>query len=167
MLTRSWFVLCVAALLLSACQATATPSPAPVPPAPQTVQVFLIALEDNGQGGQPVGCGDSAIPVSVEVPATDNPLRAAFDYLLSLREPYYGQSGLYNVLYESTLQVDSAAIEDGTAVVHLSGALMLRGVCDNPRAQAQLELTARQFPDVQAVSVFINGVPLADVLSQQ
>src|SRR5512143_4106309 len=39
-------------------------------PGPQFVQIYLIGLEDNGQGGPLVGCGDSAIPVQVEITPT-------------------------------------------------------------------------------------------------
>ncbi len=134
-------------------------------PSPQTAQFFLIALEDNGQSGLAVGCGDSAVPVTVEVPAGSEPLRVALETLLAIHEPYYGESGLYNALYQSDLQVQSATMEGGQAVVHLSGTLMLGGVCDNPRVQAQLEETVRQFSPTGQVAVFVNDVPLADVLS--
>jgi hypothetical protein len=39
------------------------------------------------------------------------------------------------------------------------------GECDTPRVQAQLEQTVRQFPNVTEVNIFINGKPIADVLS--
>jgi len=68
-------------------------------------------------------------------------------------------------LIQSDLQVQSATMEGGQAVVHLSGTMMLGGVCDNPRVQAQLEETARQFSPTGQVAVFVNDVPLADVLS--
>lgn len=49
---------------------TSVPSLAPVfsetatelTPTPQIVEIFLIALEDNGNSGQQVGCGDSLQP---------------------------------------------------------------------------------------------------------
>jgi hypothetical protein len=61
--------------------------------------------------------------------------------------------------------VESVSVEDGEATVQLSGELMLGGACDNPRMEAQLEETALQFPEISAVSVFINQVPLEEVLS--
>jgi len=39
------------------------------------------------------------------------------------------------------------------------------GECDTPRVQAQLEQTVLQFPTVTDAAIFINGRPLADVLS--
>ena len=136
-------------------------------PEPQRVQIYLIALEDNGKSGQPVGCGDSAIPVVVETPPTQEVLKASMESLLSMKEQYYGESGLYNALYQSDLQVESITLKNGKAVIHLIGTLMLGGVCDNPRVEAQLEATALQFSTVQEVSIFINGKTLEEALSLQ
>jgi hypothetical protein len=156
---------------------TAT-SPVPAPPVatsvPPTdtpsainVQVFLIALEDNGQSGELVGCGDSAIPVQVTTAPTQGVLRVALEALLSIKEQYYGESGLYNALYQSDLRVEGVTIEDGLATIHLSGTMTLGGVCDNPRVQAQIEETALQFSTVSDVAVFVNDVPLEEVLSEK
>jgi hypothetical protein len=131
----------------------------------QRVQVYLIALEDNGVSGQPVGCGDSAIPVQVEITPTKEVLRASLDKLLALKEQNYGESGLYNALYQSDLQVDRITLENGKAEIYLTGTLMLGGVCDNPRVKAQLEATALQFSTVQEVSIFINGMTVDEALS--
>lgn len=134
-------------------------------PAKQMVKVFLIALEDNGKSGEAVGCGDRAVPVQVEVERTPGVLKAALEALLAIKQQTYGQSGLYNALYQSTLRVDGVAIQDGVATVDLSGSLLLGGECDNPRVEAQLTQTALQFSTVSTVAVFVNGKPLKDVLS--
>ena len=147
------------------------PTVTAVPPTPtaaqQTVKVFLIALEDNGQSGTLVGCGDSAIPVTVTIPRTQGVLRAALKKLLSIKQQSYGESGLYNALYQSDLQLKSVTIDQGKAIIHLTGTLMLGGVCDNPRVKAQIEQTALQFSTVSDVAVFINDTPLEEVLSQK
>ena len=135
--------------------------------AQQTVKVFLIALEDNGQSGTLVGCGDSAVPVTVTIPRTQGVLRAALEKLLSIKQQFYGESGLYNALYQSDLQLKSVTIDQGKAIIHLTGTLMLGGVCDNPRVTAQIEQTALQFSTVNDVAVFINDTPLEEVLSQK
>jgi hypothetical protein len=129
------------------------------------VQIFLIAVDDNGQTGIPVGCGDSAVPVQVEIPPTQGVLKAALVVLLSVKDQYYGQSGLYNALYQSDLQVETVRIDSGKASVYLTGTLMMGGECDAPRVQAQLEQTVLQFPTVTEAAIFINGKPLSDVLS--
>lgn len=165
---------------------TATPVPPPTstetatPPAPteipptntppltgdrQMVLIFLIAVDDNGKSGELIGCGDSVIPVQVLIPATQGVLRAALNALLSVRDPYYGESGLYNSLYQSNLQVGDVTITDGQAVIHLTGTLMLGGECDIPRVEAQLTEIALQFTTVTSVTVFINNIPMKDALS--
>lgn len=164
--------------------ATSEPLPAPTetfaPPSPtlnvptepsassgeqQTVLIFLIAVDDNGQSGKLIGCGDSAIPVQVNIPPTQGVLRAALNALLSIKNQFYGESGLYNALYQSSLQADTVAITNGEAVIHLTGTLMLGGECDTPRVEAQLTETALQFSTVTSVSIFINDVPLKEALS--
>ena len=147
------------------------PSATTVPPNPtaaeQTVKLFLIALEDNGQSGVLVGCGDSAVPVTVTIPPTQGVLRAALEKLLSAKQQFYGESGFYNALYQSDLELESVTIDQGKAIIHLTGTVMLGGVCDSPRFEAQIEQTALQFSTVSNVEVFINDIPLEDVLSQQ
>ena len=129
------------------------------------VKIFLIGINDNGQAGLPVGCGDSAVQVQVEIPPTAGVLKSALAALLSVKDQYYGQSGLYNALYQSDLQVESASIDGGKASVYLTGTLTMGGECDTPRVQAQLEQTFLHFPTVTAAAIFINGKPLADALS--
>jgi hypothetical protein len=133
----------------------------------QMVKIILIALEDNGQAGTLVGCGDSAIPINVTIPPTQGVLRAALEKLFSAKNQFYGESGYYNALYQSDLQVAGVTIEQGKATIRLTGSVVLGGVCDAPRVEAQIEQTALQFSTVNEVAVFINDVPLEDVLSLQ
>jgi hypothetical protein len=130
------------------------------------VQIYLVALGDNGQSGPKIGCDDSLIPVEREITPTIAPLRAAINELLSLRQPYYGQSGLYNALYQSDLQAGDIVIDrQGQATIHLFGQYTLGGVCDGPRFKAQLEAIALQFSTVSGVTIFINGQAIDDILS--
>ena len=152
-------------------QVPATLPPPTFPPststtaAEQMVKIVLIALEDNGQSGAPVGCGDSAIPINVTIPRTQAVLRAALEKLFSAKQQFYGESGYYNALYQSDLQVAGVTIEQGKAIIRLTGTIMLGGTCDAPRVQAQIEQTALQFSTVNDVDVFINDVPLEEILS--
>jgi len=74
------------------------PQPKPTldapPPTPgqqsMDIYIYLIAIDDNGQSGPLVGCGDSAISVQVETPPTKEVLRASLEKLLALKEQYYG-----------------------------------------------------------------------------
>ncbi|HJQ15140.1 MAG TPA: GerMN domain-containing protein [Anaerolineales bacterium] len=141
--------------------------PTSVTTAEQMVKIVLIELEGNGQSGPLVGCGDSAIPINVVIPPTQGVLRAALEKLFSAKQQFYGESGYYNSLYQSDLEIASVRIEQGNAIIHLTGTIMLGGVCDAPRVEAQIEQTALQFSTVSNVTVFVNDVPLEDALSSQ
>jgi hypothetical protein len=129
------------------------------------VKVFLLAIGDNGKSGKKVGGEDSAIPVEVTVQPTDAPLGAALNKLFSIKDRNYGQSGLYNALYQSNLKLEKVTIENGEAEIRLSGNLRLGGVMDNPRVKAQIEETALQFSTVKKVSVYLKDKILDEALS--
>jgi hypothetical protein len=131
------------------------------------VKLYLIAVNDNGVSGKKIGCSDSLVAVDREIPVTNAPLSAALNVLFSLTDKNYGQSGLYNVLYQSKLKLDSAAIVNTKATINLTGSLVLSGVCDNPRVQAEIEQVALQFSTVKTVAVFLNGKSLQQVLSEK
>jgi hypothetical protein len=134
----------------------------------QVVQIFLIAIGDGGQAGQAVGCGDSLVPAEQSLPPEVQEPRAALESLLAIEDQFYGQSGLYNALYQSDLQVEEVKIDSaGLATVNLTGQVRLGGECDSPRFQAQLEQTVRQFPSVQQVEIYINGQLMQEALSGQ
>ncbi len=141
--------------------------PISTPPSGTRVKIFLIAIDDNGKSGKKIGCNDSVVPVERPVPSTQAPLAAALTELFSIHDRNYGQSGLYNALYQSTLKVDSTTIASAKATVNLSGKVTLGGVCDNPRVKAQIEETALQFPTVSQVQVFVNNIPIDQVLSEK
>lgn len=132
------------------------------------VNVFLVALNDDGKLGKKIGCGDSIVAVSKSILPTTTPLRAALRELLSLKERTYGEAGLYNSLYQSNLKVTDANIDNqGKATVYLTGSMALGGVCDDPRFAAQIEETVLQFPTVHEAAIFVNGRTLKDVTSEQ
>lgn len=140
-------------------------TPSATPTKESQVRIYLIALNDNGKSGQDIGTGDSLVKVDRTISTPQTPLKAAFDELLSLKDPYYGNSRLYNALYRSDLKLDKATITDRKAEVYLSGSLSLGGVMDNPRVENQLNATALQFSNVKEVQIYINDKPLKDVLS--
>ena len=126
------------------------------------VNIYLIGI-----GSGKVGCGDQVVAVKRNVAPTQAPLTAALNQLLSLHDQYYGQSGLYNTLYQSNLAVKSITRNGTTWNIYLTGTLRLGGVCDIPRVEAQLQRTALQFATVKRANYFINGVPLKTALSQK
>ncbi len=146
-------------------------TPAPSPTAGSGLftraSIYLIAVGDAGQSGELIGCDDSAVPVEVEIEPTIAPLTAALERLFAFDPEAEGYPELYNVFQQSDLTVDGINIVAGEATIALSGELVLGGVCDNPRVEAQLERTALQYSTVDQVSITLNGEPLEDVLSLQ
>ena len=148
------------------------PPPTPIPPTAEPasqgldrVNIYLVAIGDNGVSGKLIGCGDSLVPVEVRITPTLGVLRAALNELFKLEgQQYYGQSGLYNALYQSDLSIADAAVINGEARIYLTGSFALGGVCDNPRVEEQLKAIALQFNTVDRVSIYINGELLEDVL---
>lgn len=129
--------------------------------------VFLIALEDGGVDGRRVGCGDSAVPVEMTLPRRGPALEGALDELLSLRETFDTRTGFYNALHGSRLEVARIERAGPDVRVHLDGYLEIGGTCDSPRILAQLTETALQFEDVQRATFFLEGKPLARLLSDK
>lgn len=146
----------------------ATSTRAPVPTTGMMrVKLFLVAVDDGGKSGKKIGCNDSIVWAERPIPTTSAPLTAALKELLGLKEQHYGQSGLYNALYQSNLKLAGVTITNGKATINLTGTLNLGGTCDAPRVAAQIQETALQFSTVSSVAVFLNGVPLEQVLSQK
>ena len=143
----------------------APPTPAPSGQAVTRVSIFLVALEDAGKSGKRIGCDDSVVAVEQEVDPAPEPVAAALQALFAIRDRNYGESGLYNALYQSQLTVDSVSVTEGRATVQLRGQTMLNGVCDNPRAEAQIEETVLAAAGVNEAVVLINGTPLTEHFS--
>lgn len=132
-----------------------------------SVRIFLVAIGDNGKTGTKVGCGDSMVAVQRSIAPTTAPLTAAIRLTISNHKRMYGQSGLYNALYQSRLQLKRAAVVNGSATIALTGRLTLGGECDTPRVRAQLRKAALQFHTVHRVFITLNGIPLAQALSSK
>lgn len=141
----------------------------------ETTQIFLVALEDNGKSGAKVGCGDSLVPVDVEInrygpsdalATEEQKIQYAVENLLQIKDAKYGQSGLYSALYQSDLQVETVTMDNGIATVALTGNVTSGGTCDDPRIQEQLVETVKAQDDtITTVNVTIDGVALSKVLS--
>lgn len=128
------------------------------------IKVAYIAVNDNGASGEPIGCGDSVVLVDKTVRATSS-TQGALQALLAEKREHYGESGLYNAVWQSTLTIDSITTVNAVATVRLSGNLKLSGECDSPRVKAQLESTIKASSGATTVNVFINGKTLDEALS--
>ncbi|HUG16895.1 MAG TPA: GerMN domain-containing protein [Thermomicrobiales bacterium] len=128
-----------------------------------TATIFMVALGDDGASGMPVGCEDSLIPVLRPVLATHDPAQRvefALNALFAVQDQWYGESGLYNALHQSSLTIDSVNVVGGTATVMLSGTASYGGVCDEPRLAEQIRQTVLNVPGITAAVVTLNGNPL-------
>lgn len=133
----------------------------------QAYYMYLVALEDGGQSGELIGCNDSIVPVEITFAPTIAPLTAALNHMFSLSEQMYGQSGLYNVFYNSNVSVAGINIVNRQATINITGDLTIGGVCDEPRIEAQIRATALQFSTIDAVVILYDGVPLNEHFSGQ
>jgi hypothetical protein len=151
-------------------QETIVPQQVVQTPAPAGQMVVYLAAPEGGPGPiGPIGCGNYLVPVvRGDIPPTETQRQIAYALtdLFSIKDQFYGQSGLYDALYQSNLAVQSVEIDGtGHATVNLTGSYLLGGECDDPLFRAQIEYTAQQFPGVSSVSVFINGAPIENILS--
>lgn len=128
------------------------------------VKVFLVALNDNGRRGRRIGCGDSLVAVTRTVNATGGAtLRAALEELLALPHDY--DAGLKNYWRGNNLRLSDVTLRNGLATIRVTGeGPFIAGVCDAPRITEQIRATARQFPTVRRVAVFVNGRTLESAL---
>ena len=133
-----------------------------------TANIYLVLAGDEGQNGMEIGCGDSLIPVEVEIFTNQDPIGQALEILLSIDEPTYDNDGqeLINALYQSDLVVAGVDVEDGHATVALTGEYAVGGVCDEPRFIEQIRQTVLQFDEVTTAEITVNGTPIDDLFNQ-
>ena len=151
-------IVLVLAVLLGIGPAAVAAQPAAV----EQAKIYMIAVGDDGQSGEAIGCGDSLIPVTREIPeglSTQGKIAELLQLLFSLDDPDYGESGLSNTVAASTLSVDGVAIQGSIAAIYLSGTAVAGGVCDEPRVEGQIAAIARQFVGLNAI-IILNGGPL-------
>lgn len=127
-----------------------------------TIKIYLVAVGDDGKAGKKIGCGDSLVAIPRSINKTKAPLNAALRELLSTPPQIDGPPKLENFWKGRNLKLQSVSIRNQTATIRISGEVFVAGVCDQPRIESQIEETARQFPTVKKVKVFIGKQTLAD-----
>ncbi|OAE03490.1 hypothetical protein A6A22_06370 [Arthrobacter sp. OY3WO11] len=127
--------------------------------------IYYVAIDDNGVSGPLIGCGDSLVATATAPVRFTDQVRPSVETLLANKSRDVGLSGLVNVLYQSSLTYASGELSGSTITIWLTGQFMLSGVCDVPRAKAQLEYTAMAASGATSAQVFVNGRPIDDVLS--
>ena len=133
-------------------------------PTTASVTVYYIAAGDGGFSGPTIGCGDVAVAVTSPAISFTDPVEGALRVLLENRSETIGQSGLGNFLWKSQLTIASIERTGTTVTVNLTGNLSVGGVCDIPRVQEQLLLTAQKAAG-GPVDIMLNGKPLSEALS--
>ena len=129
-----------------------------------TVKVYLVALNDGGKTGKKIGCDDSLVATNRFIQPTSAPLTAAINELLTTPQHPAGNPPLENFWKGRNLRVVSVSILNNTATIRLSGEVFVAGICDIPRIESQIEETAKQFPTVKRVRVFMGNQTLRDAL---
>lgn len=138
-------------------EATTTPSEQTNNEGTMTVKIALLDYSGEKPGKQR-GC-DRVLLVDRTVPASPATLTAALTELFSIKEEEIDGLGNFMPRTSGTLTFDSATVTNGIAKIYLQGSLSgLAGVCDDPRAKIQIEETALQFPTVQGVELYLNGM---------
>lgn len=120
--------------------------------------VYLIDVQEAGD------CDGSAVPFEVELGSPSPALGGSVEALLSLGDRSKG-SGFYNALADSPLKIERMERSGDRVRFYLTGYLELGGECDGPRVLSQLTETAGQFDDVDKAEFFLDGKPLAELLS--
>lgn len=133
-------------------------------PAVQTkeVKVYLVALDDAGKRGRKIGCGDSLVAVTRTIKPTASTLKAAMEELVATSGD--DDKKLGNYVLGPDLKVKSVSISRGTATIRFSGHISVAGICDEPRIVEQIMATAKQFPNVKRVKVFVGKETLEDAI---
>lgn len=141
------------------------PTPTGLPEQVAPLTIYYVAVGDNGGSGPAIGCGDSLVATTTAPVRFTDQVRPSIEALLANKTRDVGQSGLINVLYQSTLTYLGGELNGSTITIWLSGQFMLGGVCDVPRAKGQLEYTAMAASGATSAQVFVNGRPIDEVLS--
>lgn len=131
------------------------------------LRLYFIALGDKGASGTSLGCGDSLIETDTEAVGTTDKLQETFERLLASHDQTYGDTGLYNPLYQSQLTFVSGQVSGDTVTVKLSGTIKQAGECDTPRIQAQLTSVAKAATGATHATITVNNKSLDKVLGSK
>ncbi|MET4588052.1 hypothetical protein ACVLB3_003956 [Pseudarthrobacter sp. PvP022] len=145
--------------------ATAEPTSTGLPEQVAPLTIYYVAVGDAGVSGPLIGCGDSLVATTTAPVRFTDQVGPSVGTLLANKSRDVGLSGLVNVLYQSNLSYVGGELDGSTITIYLTGQFMLGGVCDIPRAKAQLEYTAMAAAGATSARVFVNGRPIDEVLS--
>lgn len=129
--------------------------------APVFTKVKIAVLTMPGKDNDELKGCDKVSLREITVASTTTPLNAALSALFTENIGWpYGENSSGNFIpTQKDLSFDWAEVKDGVAKVYLQGKTgPFGGVCDDPRTKIQIEETAKQFPTVKSVEIYLNGV---------
>lgn len=145
---------------------TPTDTPAPAWANPNAIRIYVTHL---GTGG-PLACGDSLVGISSgflrsESGDVEQDIITAINTLFASGQKV---GAFHNATYPSNFRVSDVEFKksSGSAVITLSGSYVKPSdYCDAKRYREQVWATARQFPEVNRVTIFLDdGKLLGDLL---
>jgi len=144
---------------------TPTPTNTPYVIPENAIMMYFTILSTNG----PLACGASLYPVytgNVRTGNTEEDIRIALDRLFASGQ-YFGS--LYNAVYPTNFRVQSVDYNNssGNAIIVLKGGYVKPAdYCHSRWYREQIWNTARRFPEVNRVSIYLeNGILLGDLLA--
>jgi hypothetical protein len=126
-----------------------------------TVNIYLVALEGSTLRGKTIGCKDILVPISKNVLIEKNVVESAMNELFAAKST----DELKNFIKGPALFLYQVTLSNGIAEIYFKGDFHISAVCDILRIKEQLYETAKQFPEVKEVKIFINAQSLESYLS--
>jgi len=135
----------------------------------------LDKMKEDWRTGRRVGCGDSIAFIEKEIEPTTQPLNAIYRKLFKGDEIVAGTEYHNPITYHTKertigrgedlppwivrpLQFDRAVIKGDVAIVYLTGDYASVGTCEPPRVEAVLKFAAKQYPWINEVKIYIDGL---------
>ena len=109
-------------------------------------------------------CHQVAVPYTIDILPTEAPLNAAIVWLLN--NPDSPTERLRNGFDQTDMVLERIEIEDGHAVIYLTGQVITPQVCDPWWMPEQLRQTALQFEVITSVELLLNDVPFQTALGR-
>ncbi len=123
------------------------------------VKLALLASPDlfDYKNHPILGC-DALVFAQADIPKTPKILNATLELLFNDGFDYGFPPANFISSTQGNLDFDSAVIENGVAKVFLTGEMTIQDTsCDSQRIGHQIRETAKQFPTVKSVEIFLNG----------
>ncbi len=130
-------------------------------PVEMTINIYMVAPEGSTLTGKSIDCNDILVPISKTILIEKNEVESALNELFAAKNT----DELKNYIKGPGLILYQATVSDGIAEVYIKGDFAITSLCDISRIKEQLYETARQFPDVKEVKIFINAQSLESYLS--